>query len=226
MSALSQKARAIIGAGREGLQPGAGDRERLEALLDARLAAGAPAPTTGGTISAAVKAWHIGVAAALIGGSSALALRWQADDTPAVVSAAQVPQTAVTPSTTTAPLPPSTQVADPIEMTPNAPTEPVVAASRSPKDQLALEVALLSRATSALRAGRSAEALKVLDEHKRQFPTGFLAVDRRAARAQALCSLKRVTEGRAELARLEPESPAAERTRRVCDGIAAKRDRP
>ena len=85
------------------------------------------------------------------------------------------------------------------------------------QDGLAQEVALLTRATSDLRAGRAADALKALDEHQRKFPNGVLSVERRAARAQALCSLKRVSEGRAELTRLAPQSPAAARAKQVCD---------
>lgn len=222
---LSPKARAIIGAGREGLQPAPGDRERLEALLDSRLAAGAAGSAASTMLSTGVKAWHIGVAAALVGGSAALALRWQDDGPAPPVTVAQAPVASAKAIATVAPSPPAAVAVTALEPLASSPVEPVVA-PRSPKDQLALEVALLSRATSALRAGRSSDALRALDEHKRQFPNGFLAVDRRAARAQALCSLRRVTEGRAELARLEPESPAAERTRQVCDGVAAKRERP
>jgi len=77
-------------------------------------------------------------------------------------------------------------------------------------------VALLSRATSALRAGRAADALTLLNEHQHKFPKGVLSEERRAAKAQALCSLGRQTEGRAELARLAPHSPAAIRAQQAC----------
>src|SRR6185369_7565739 len=110
-------------------------------------------------------------------------------------------------------LEPSSKVV--VELSPPAP--PV-------QDRLAEEVALLSRATSALRAGRAAEALKFLDEHQRKFPKGVLGVERRGARAQALCALKRVGEGRAELARLAPQSPAAGRAKQVCDAASATSD--
>jgi hypothetical protein len=85
------------------------------------------------------------------------------------------------------------------------------------RDRLAEEVALLSRATKALRAGRAAEALRALDEHQSKFPRGALSEERRAAKAEALCSLGRVREGRAELGRLAPQSPAAARAKQVCD---------
>jgi hypothetical protein len=63
--------------------------------------------------------------------------------------------------------------------------------------------------------------LKSLDEYQRKFPNGVLAVERSALRAQTLCSLKRVGEGRVELARLTPQTPAAGRARQVCDAMAA-----
>ena len=64
---------------------------------------------------------------------------------------------------------------------------PPTSATRHSPDRLAQEVALLSRATSALRSGRPADALTALNEHQSQFPKGVLAEERRAARAQALC---------------------------------------
>jgi hypothetical protein len=84
----------------------------------------------------------------------------------------------------------------------------------------------LSRATSALRAGRPAAALRTLAEHQRRFPAGALVEERSAAKAQALCLLGRVEEGRAELARLTPQSPAAATAQQVCDGaVPAAPDR-
>ena len=93
------------------------------------------------------------------------------------------------------------------------------ASARPRQDRLAQEVAILSRATSALRAGRAEEALRVLNEHQREFPNGVLGEERRAAKAQALCSLGRVAEGKAELARLAPQSVAARRAAKVCDSL-------
>jgi hypothetical protein len=90
-------------------------------------------------------------------------------------------------------------------------------------DALTREVALLSRAVTALNAGRAREALTALDEHQRQFPRGILGADRQAAKAQALCALGRVSQGRAQLAGLSPQSPAATRAKQVCDSVAARR---
>lgn len=222
MSGLSPRALALLQKGRAGLRPAPGERERIEAMLDARLAAGTPIAAAA-TRPLLTSGWRIAVLGALgvaaVGGSTILAMRSSAPKPMASVSAIAIVQ----------PAPPSSNA-------PAVPIEPVVAEEASPpspltipeptpsaprtRDSLAQEVALLSRATSALRAGRGDEALKVLDEHQRKFPNGALSVERRAARGQALCSLKRIAEGRAELARLAPQSPAAGRTKQVCDAAA------
>jgi hypothetical protein len=44
-----------------------------------------------------------------------------------------------------------------------------------------------------------------------------LSEERRSARAQALCRLGRVAEGRAEQAHLSPGSPAALQAKHACD---------
>jgi hypothetical protein len=89
------------------------------------------------------------------------------------------------------------------------------------QDRLAQEVPLLVRATSALSAGRPGDALKALNEHQRRFPHGILSEERRAAKAQALCSLGRLNEGRAELAHLASPSLAAGRAKQTCDSAAS-----
>jgi outer membrane protein assembly factor BamD (BamD/ComL family) len=84
-------------------------------------------------------------------------------------------------------------------------------------DALSQEVALLQPATGDLRAGRFSEALKSLDEHQRRFPNGILTEERRAARAQALCSLGRRSEAQAELSLLAAQSLAVANARHYCD---------
>lgn len=99
-----------------------------------------------------------------------------------------------------------------------------LALPRRKPDQLPLEVALLSRATSALSSGRAGEALKILNEHQRTFPNGLLSTERRAAKGQALCLLGRVAEGRAELAGLASQPLAENRVKLVCDAAEAPAD--
>jgi RNA polymerase sigma-70 factor (ECF subfamily) len=91
------------------------------------------------------------------------------------------------------------------------------AAPNTPASTLAEEVALLSKATSALHSGQASRALNILAEHQRKFPRGALAAERRGARAQALCQLGRKEEARATLQALSPSSPLAARAKSACD---------
>ena len=226
MAALSPKAQAVIQDGLQELRPAAGERGRLEALLDARLSAIAP-PVYQEPSPVRAGGWRLmtslGVGVALVGGAAFLMLRPKPSPAPVAMSSSlasqpSAPPIAVQPE---APAPEVTAVVVPEPArAAKAQVEPQAPAAR-PQDRLAQEVALLSRATSDLRAGRAANALKLLDEHQRKFPNGVLGVERRAVRAQALCTLKRVGEGRAELAHLAPQSPAAGRAKQLCDAAAA-----
>jgi hypothetical protein len=124
--------------------------------------------------------------------------------------------------TNVAPVAVTTQAIDPVanpsveQPTSLAVTPPVASAHHS-QDRLAAEVAILSRATRDLRAGRPAEALKALDEYRRKFPKGLLSEEQRAARAQALCALGRFDEANEKLAGLAPQSPLAVQARQFCD---------
>jgi len=227
MANLNANACAVILAGRRGALPPAGERERLEALLDARLAASiTPSASVGGVHSArTLKGKGRGLALAVgLGAIGGAALLWP---TPKHVDSRVLQSKATLLSLPAAGVaPPST--ADSAGSSLPAPALLPSAAKRlepqapAPSaDRLAEEVALLSRATRLLRAGRSAEALSVLDEHQRKFPKGALEIERTAVRAQALCALERVSEGRAALALLAPDSPAAGRAKQVCDRAAS-----
>ena len=229
MAALSPKARALVQAGQDAYRPTDADRTRIEAALAAHLGPGAlptdapPAPVPGGLPATA--GWHslarVVMGVGLAGGLGFFALRPGANHPvsppdhpsppPALASAAPA---AMEPSAAPAP-----EVA-PAEPGTTAESDAPVSKSPRSRDSLAQEVLLLSRAASDLRAGRPAEALKALDEHQRKFPRGTLSVERRAGKAQALCALKRVSEGRAELAHLAAGSPAAARAAQVCDSNA------
>jgi hypothetical protein len=226
MTELDPNARALVEASRRALRGTTADRDRVEAALRARLGPDA-LPADSGAVQVATTSWQALAGAAIgvvvLAGVAFYALRPVAD--PPAPDARPAPQLPAAPM----PAAPPSHAAPAAEPEPVAPVQPsdaptstssaAAAASRSP-DALALEVALLSRATSELRAGRSAAALKVLDEHQRRFPSGALSQERRAAKSQALCLLGRLDEGRAELARLTPRSPAAATARRVCDGVA------
>lgn len=227
MSALTPKARAIVCEGRSALLPPPGERERIEALLDARLSALSPTVRVDAARPVSPAGWRwlppFAIGVVMVGGGAFFASRAQPPRAAAPLSVPAPPP--VTPSplavvdvpAVTAPVVPELEPTSKVVVELPPPAPPV-------QDRLAEEVALLSRATSALRAGRAAEALKLLDEHQRKFPKGVLGVERRGARALALCALKRVSEGRAELARLAPQSPAAGRAKQVCDAASAASD--
>lgn len=207
MSELSSKARALVQNGRAGYRPNGEDRQRVLAGLQARLAPPVPAPVPRGL-------W-IAASAALIGAGVAagIALSSKPD---VVVPPAPVRAPIAAPSAVLLP------VAEPAVVT-SVEAPPAVPSSagpaRRPADRLAEEVALLSQAAKDLRAGRAAEALRALNEHRRRFPAGALSLERRAARAEALCSLGRFAEADTELDALtqsSPSSPLTIRAKRRC----------
>jgi hypothetical protein len=215
MAVLSPKARALLNAGRVALQPSDGDRERVQSALHSRLGPVLPAPRP----RIAAWQWVSGAVASVGLAGGALFLSFQHGP-----SAVNTVSSAAPPSATVSAAP---AVEPPAPLAPSAPAPsaavPAKAAApsaRSAPDSLAQEVALLSRATSELHRGNPAGALQVLNEHLRKFPNGLLGEERRAAKAQALCALGRKSEGRAELAHLAPQSPAAAHARQVCGSDA------
>jgi hypothetical protein len=89
-----------------------------------------------------------------------------------------------------------------------------------PIDTLAEETRVLGRARDALSASRPNDALAILDEYKRKFPSGRLAPERAALRVIALCDAGRSDEGsKAADAFLAAHSghALASRVRRACN---------
>ncbi len=225
MGSLNQDASAVVRAGRSALRATSADRERVEAALNARLGPHAFPPSTPVASSARMLALRA-IAATAIGacvvGAVFLASKPGPGGPPAgaPVAGQLVRGPALPGATNPAPVaaveqPATPTAADAAERT----SQPPSSAPRRP-DALTQEVALLSRAVAALNAGRAGEALTTLNEHQRQFPHGILGAERQAAQAQALCSLGRVSQGRAELAHLSPRSPAAGRAKQVCDSVS------
>lgn len=225
MNDLSPNARTLIEQGRSALRPSARDRDRIETALRARLGAEALPADPGASqlvgFAGTRALLRLAVGVCVVGGGIAfLALRPSA-------SPPQSKHAVVAPPSVAAPIDVRVEPEHvPAELAPEAQPPlaapaPVPAATRK-HDPLAREVALLARATQALHLGQPDKALRALDEHQRRFPNGALDEERRAARAQALCRLGRVSEGRAEQAKLQPKSPAAARARQVCEAIAPR----
>ncbi len=96
--------------------------------------------------------------------------------------------------------------------------EPVSSVASS--DRLAAETAALRMAQQAMRSGRPAETLALLDQQDALYARGALAQERAAARVMALCQLGNVSAGRTAAQAFEqrwPRSPLLGRVRTACD---------
>jgi len=225
MKDLSPLARELVKAGRSAGAPTDTDKERIREALEQRLALPPVDPNPPAPPAAPAAPWALiaGAGAAVLAGVLYWKLSADPDSqpplAPPVVPAVSAPIATASPPTPrseNAPLSPM-----PVSSTPAAALRTPVPSAKQPsearpKSRLAEEVALLSRATSALHAGRPQEALSTLAEHQQKFPQGHLSVERIAARAQALCQLGRKAEAERELGRLSPTSPQAARARRAC----------
>jgi hypothetical protein len=222
MSELSSEARALLRDGLGALRPAANDRARIAGALASRLGPAAMLISKS-TLAAPAKAVllpKLVLTVASVGLVVAGASLWWSPPT-----VATAPQDA---SPAQQGLTANQAVARP---EPEARAQPAPALEEAPRpsdakpssvkavDPLAAEVAILSRAMTVLRAGNPTEALRLLESHRQQFPSGRLVEERRAGRLQALCALGRRSEAASELARLEreaPRSPHVARARRAC----------
>ncbi|HEY4106042.1 MAG TPA: hypothetical protein VGM44_19210 [Polyangiaceae bacterium] len=224
MATLTPKARELLEKSRSALRPSPADRDRVESALRSQLGPSAlPLDMSTAPLPRAL-GWKLvsggALGACLVGGALFFAFE------PRTKPAAVVPAPTVSAAIADAPSAQSSDAASAAAVETAAPSTPAAAPTSSSapavqsaprrQDHLAQEVALLSQATSALNAGRAQDALKLLDEHQREFPNGVLSVERRGAKAQALCALGRLSEGRAELSHLAAGSPAAARASQVC----------
>ena len=220
MSNSSPNGRTLLSEARAALRPNDEDRERVAAALRARLGAAVLPGAISEQAGAAATQWlplrlvaSVVAGAGLIGGLVYVG----GEASPPTATLRRLPSAAV--SVVAFPQPPPSSAAPPQSPAPSKPMERAPGSGAQRADGLAREVAILARAARELRSGRAREALKSLDEHQRQFPAGVLAEERRAAKAQALCTLGRAGEAKAELLRLAksaPQSASAARARQFC----------
>ncbi len=221
MTRMTPNAEELVKAGRDAFRPSEADRERVLQALLPRLggALGAASTQAPSIAPAAAKGTLLKVAAVVAGlgvagGGLFLALR--SEPPPAKPAATAPVKSAVVPP---APVAPAPESAPPAEPEVQSPEKRAPVASSRPADSLAEEVAILSRASAELHAGRPAAALLALEEHRRRFPRGVLAQERTSARVQALCALGRTKQAQAELtqlARSSPNSPHVARAKKAC----------
>jgi hypothetical protein len=232
MGELTPEAAALMRSGRASFRPDASDRERVLQSLGLALGEGNGdgAPSAAPANVAARFSWGWGK---LLGGLSvvgvgagaiAAASLW----TRAPAQFAARPQAPVAiPAETVAEAapPPAETETEPASEPPRsghatgAPRSHARAAARATSDSLAEEVRLLSHAEQQLSDGAGDGALETLAEHERRFPRGALTEQRIAARVEALCSVGRYPEARADLAKLAkayPRSPHIDGARRFC----------
>jgi hypothetical protein len=108
----------------------------------------------------------------------------------------------------------------PAAMTESAAVAPASSARPArPRDVLGEELALISAAQSALRAGDTTRAFALLQQHAQRFPGGALTQERLATQALASCSAGRYADGQRaieQLALAAPNSPWLAGARRSC----------
>ena len=220
MARLNPEAEKLVNATRSVLRPNSADRERVFQALLPKLGGGLAAEgmnvvphAKGAARGMLMKVSAVVVGLGVAGGGLFLASRPAAPPAKPIVAAPQKPAPAPAEPVNNAP---------PIAVPASPETD--VAEKRAPvpsrsADNLAQEVAILSRAGAELHAGQPAAALKTLEEHQRKFPGGVLTQERTAARIQALCALGRTREAQSELSRLSrsaPESPHVARASKAC----------
>jgi hypothetical protein len=238
MSELSPELEELVLACRGASLPTEADSARILAALRVRLGdaavLGAEAtqaaaiPASSGFLFGKVSAISL-AGLALLGGIWLFAARnhreaSSASNTPtsvaATLSATPLAQHEVPPSVPT-PTAAATGVAA-VENSNSEPADSSPTASRHPRDRLAEEVSLLSRAEMALHSGKPGVALDVLNEHERRFGNGLLREERVAARVQALCALGRKAEADAQLSQLSSKSLHGAQPGQAC--ISRKND--
>lgn len=236
MSDLSPRARELIGKARESEQPSPADFERNLAALRARLGSAPPTNDNppsprggpGAPVARGLTPW---VSGAAVGLGLAVAIGFLALSQSSQERGESPHERAPLPAAPSTPAPANqrpepTAPSEPLPLRDVEPAKQPRAPSTTPRepsvnatDRLAEEVRLLAQATSALSKGQAALSLRHLEEHQRLFPKGALSLERRAAKARALCLLGRTGEAEKELERLDSGSVQATRASEFCRSL-------
>jgi predicted lipid-binding transport protein (Tim44 family) len=229
MSELNSDTRRLVDLARAARTPAAEDKLRVARRLAAPLAASAAVGTAVGAAKAGGLA-SIGLklaAVALVGAVGAVVTLRQLEPAPVVIPppARQVAAASATADAKSEPVVSSPAVSAPVEPTPaaNAPHASTKSApSSKPSDDLAQEAALLHQAQAAWRAGQSAEALALANQHAERYPRSQLGNERDVLRVLTLCKLGQVQTARQVGARLLRKAKGSPWYQSVAESCAAK----
>jgi hypothetical protein len=190
-------------------------------------------PASGATASSGMfGALKLALAALVVGAVGAGALLGLRSEpvakprAPVPVAAPAAPQAEPSPAPVVTPLvAPAAPVQEPASRPARArprpieskPAVPAAAPAASSPNTLTEELALLSRAQTALRSGQAEQALQLVREHEQRFAQGALVQERLGITALARCALGGDTsQVVSELSRAAPGSPMLERVREAC----------
>lgn len=245
---LNLDARRLVDLARQARTPGEGDKSRIAQRLAVPLAAagatavlaksaagsqivgGAGAKVAGGTLLGSLGAK---IAALITVGAVGTAVVVSNLSTPAPQVETVAPAPAAAPAVPAAPqvaseaIPsPEPAVEEPVPEPPvaSAPKlQPKLAAGAThPEHELAQEAALLHQAQTAWRAGQSARALELANQHAKQFPRSQLANERDVLRVLSLCKLGQVDAAKRVGARLLSKAKGSPWYQSVAGSCAAQ----
>jgi hypothetical protein len=205
---LNPEARRLVELARQARTPGEADKlriaERLAVPLAAGIATGSAAATAkAGGLSLGAKLAALAAVGAVGAAVVGTQTTWAPESKPAPARMAPPP----------APVAPNVAPSEPDAITPEqlpapepTPAPRAVAPSNSPTlkpaDALAEEAALLHQAQAAWRAGQSAQALALANQHARRFPRSQLSSERDVLRVLSMCKLGQVQSAKQVGARL------------------------
>jgi hypothetical protein len=230
MNDLNPDARRLVDLARQARTPGADDKRRIAQRLAVPLAASAAVGTAVGAAQAgtsllgSVGAKVAALVAVSAVGAAVFVARLRPE--PVVVAGKQAvsaqPFSAPPESSPPPRVPEASAPAAPAAVesaTPPKATAPPSSAKAS--DDLAQEAALLHQAQSAWRAGNSAEALVLANQHAKRFPRSQLANERDVLRVLSLCKLGRVQAAKDVGARLLRQTKGSPWYQSVAESCAA-----
>jgi len=227
---LNPDARRLVDLAREARTPDAEDKLRIAERLAISLAGSAAVVTTVSAGQAAAGTTLLGgvgakIAALLAVGALGAAVVVGQLEPERPPSVTPIRQTSGAESAPESPRPTAViDAPDPAAAETSAETEPkrlTVGHGSKPSDDLGQEAALLHLAQSAWRAGQSARALQLANQHARRFPRSQLANERDVLRVLSLCKLGQIQAAKQVAARLLSQAKGSPWYQSVAGSCAA-----